>query len=62
MKKKMTDELYAKLVNEAEKATTKGHTYTRFEMLEVFDELGIELNGDTFSGVERLYADGFVKA
>lgn len=60
MIKKVTDELYAMLVKEAETATANGHTYSRFGMLEVFGKLGIEINGDTIKAIEKLYADGFV--
>lgn len=61
MIKKVNDELYAQLVKEAETATANGRTYTRFGMLECFERFGIEINGETVTAIERLYADGFVK-
>ena len=57
------DELYAALVREAEARTATGYTVTRFEMLKIMDEQhGIKLNRESLDLVEKLYADGFVKA
>lgn len=53
-------EIYAALVSKAETATASGHTYTRFKMLYVLEEMGLELNRDSVNLVEKLYADGFI--
>ena len=61
----MTDErkneLYAALVNEAEKIQADGLTPSRFEMLRILtDEWGVELNRDAVNLIEKLYDDGIV--
>lgn len=54
------EELYARLVNEAEKLKADGRTPSRFYMLGVLtDEWGVELNRDATDLVDKLYADGF---
>lgn len=61
MIKVITDEIYAKMVKEAESAAANGHTYTRFEMFSVLEKMNIELNGESVKAIEKLYADGFIK-
>jgi hypothetical protein len=56
------DDIYTTLVTEAEAYIANGHKLTRFEMLKVMDGWDIELNRDSIDLVEKLYADGFVKA
>lgn len=54
------NELYATLTRVAEAYTETTHTLSRFEMLKVMDELGVEPNRDSMDLVDKLYADGFV--
>ena len=57
---KSKDELYAALVNEAEKIAADGLIPSRFEMLKIIcDEWGEELNRDSVNLVDKLYHDGF---
>lgn len=55
------DEVYARLVKEAEKIQADGLTPSRFEMLKILcDEWGHEINRDAINLIEKLYVDGFV--
>jgi hypothetical protein len=63
----MTDarktELYAALVNEADKIAIAGGHPNRFGMLKVLcDEWGHEVNRDAVDLIEKLYRDGFCGA
>lgn len=53
--------LHDVLAQEAEALTAEGRTPTRFEVLKIMDNWGIQLSRDSVEMAERLYAEGHVK-